>query len=260
MLQVYSPRHRASSLRPPPPGPPHFDAVVEGRGLWNTVGERDLAKEIQMTARSTRFALALAVALWTAGGASAGGAFPGKDWQEATPESQAVDAAKLKQAVAYMDANFGSEGARELVVVRNGYLIWKGPDADAFHNVWSTTKNFTSTLLGVMVDDGRCRLDDRAVKYLPHLADEYPLYAKIRLRHLASMSSGYAGETVGRSELRSPGANRSTTCGRRSPTMRPARASATKTTRSFCSARSSRAWPASRLPSCSNAALPNLSA
>lgn len=142
----------------------------------------------------------LLIGLWGAGPASAQGVFPGQNWQEAAPDSQGVDAAKLKAAVGYLDANFGEQGARELVIVRNGYLIWKGPNCDAYHNIWSSTKNYTSTLLGVLVGDGKCRLDDPAAKYLPHLADEYPSYAKITLRQLASMSSGYLGEVVGKSD------------------------------------------------------------
>jgi CubicO group peptidase (beta-lactamase class C family) len=122
--------------------------------------------------------------------------FPGSDWQEASPESQGVDSAKLKAAVAYMDANFGPQGAKELVIIRNGYLIWKSPESDAYHNVWSATKNFTSTVLGLLIADGKCTLDDLAVKHLPDLADRYPSYSRIKLRHLASMSAGYRGEVV----------------------------------------------------------------
>jgi CubicO group peptidase (beta-lactamase class C family)/murein DD-endopeptidase MepM/ murein hydrolase activator NlpD len=123
-------------------------------------------------------------------------AFPGEEWTEATPESQHVDATKLLEAVAYMDANFGPDGARELAIVRNGYLIHSGPDSDAYHNTWSCTKTFTSTVLGVLAADGACSLDDPAVKHLSELAEQYPAYAQIRLRHLASMSSGYQGQIV----------------------------------------------------------------
>jgi len=124
------------------------------------------------------------------------GVFPGQDWTEVTPESQQVDSAKLQAAIAYMDANFGPDGADELVIVRNGYLIWKGPGSDTRHNVWSCTKTFTSTVLGVLIAEGLCSLDDPAVKYLPELDDDYPAYSQIRLRHLASMSSGYRGQVV----------------------------------------------------------------
>jgi CubicO group peptidase (beta-lactamase class C family) len=122
--------------------------------------------------------------------------FADEDWSEATPASQRVDMVKLKAAVADMDRSFGPDGAKELVVIRNGYLIWKGPNVDAYHNVWSATKVFTSTVLGLLIQDGKCALDDLAVKHLPDLDDQHRAYARIKLRHLASMSSGYKGQLV----------------------------------------------------------------
>lgn len=120
--------------------------------------------------------------------------FPGAEWEQATPESQGIDSAKLKAAIEYLHAHAGPDGARELVVVRNGRLIWAGENADAYHPVFSCTKTFTSTVLGLLVEDGKCRLDDPAIAFDPALDDVYPLYAKIRLRHLASMCGGYRGE------------------------------------------------------------------
>jgi len=119
--------------------------------------------------------------------------YPGADWQEVTPESQGVDSAKMKEAVGWLDSNAGPDGAKELVVIRHGYLIWKGPNCDAFHPIWSCTKTFTSAVLGLLADDGECRVSDFAVKHLPRLDDQHPLYANIQLRHLASMSGGYRG-------------------------------------------------------------------
>jgi CubicO group peptidase (beta-lactamase class C family) len=122
--------------------------------------------------------------------------FPDADWQEASPDSKGVDSSKLKEAVVYLESNFGPDGAMELVIIRNGYLIWKGPHSDAYHNIWSATKTFTSTVLGLLVADGKCALDDLAIKYSLRLDDQYPLYSRIRLRHLASMSSGYKGQVI----------------------------------------------------------------
>jgi CubicO group peptidase (beta-lactamase class C family) len=120
----------------------------------------------------------------------------GRELPTASPESQGVDGDKLKVAVAYMNSHSGPDGAKELVIVRRGLLIWQGPDIDAYHNVWSCTKTFTSTVLGLLIADGKCSLDDLAVTYLPGLDDRYPLYSRITLRHLASMSSGYRGQLV----------------------------------------------------------------
>ena len=123
--------------------------------------------------------------------------FPGEQWLEATPASQGVDPAKLRAAVTFMEENFGPDGARELVIVRNGYLIWKGPDCQAYHEIYSATKVFTSTVLGLLVDEGRCTLESRAIEYLPELADRDPAYAGLTLRHLASMRGGYRGRVEG---------------------------------------------------------------
>jgi CubicO group peptidase (beta-lactamase class C family) len=122
--------------------------------------------------------------------------FPTEEWEEVAPEAEGVDSAWLRAAVDHMAATFGRDGARELVIVRNGRLIWAGPGADAYHTIYSCTKTFTSTLLGILVDEGKCSLDDLAVKYVPGLDDHYTLYGKIRLRHLASMSGGYRGQVV----------------------------------------------------------------
>ncbi len=53
------------------------------------------------------------------------GVFPDPHWQEASPESQAVNSEKRSEAMGYLQANAGGPGA-EALVVRHGYLIWKG--------------------------------------------------------------------------------------------------------------------------------------
>jgi len=123
-----------------------------------------------------------------ASAASSDMVFPGKDWQEATPESQGVDSAKLAAAVSYLKDKSGSDGVNELVMIRNGRLIWKGSNIDKKHGVWSLTKSFTSTVLGLLIDDGKTTLDTRAKDYVPTMAAVYP---DVTLRHFTTMTSGY---------------------------------------------------------------------
>ena len=120
--------------------------------------------------------------------------FPGDKWDEATPESQGLNSAKLKEAVDYLNSHAIPQGADELVIIRNGYMIWKGPNIDAYHPIWSCTKVFTSTVLGLLIEDGKCDLDTLAIEHIPNLADQYHIYSEIKLRRLASMTSGYMGQ------------------------------------------------------------------
>jgi len=128
--------------------------------------------------------------------------FPGKEWEEARPESEGVDSAKLARAVDYLKANAGSDGVRELAIVRNGRLIWKGDNIDKVHGVWSCTKSFTSTCLGLLLEDGKCALDTRAAKFVPELAEHYP---DITLRHFTTMTSGYRAAGDGTREGKAHG-------------------------------------------------------
>jgi hypothetical protein len=52
--------------------------------------------------------------------------FPGADWEGVRPEVQQVDPAKLTDTVEFLKSKAGRDGVRELVVVRNGRLIWEG--------------------------------------------------------------------------------------------------------------------------------------
>ncbi len=114
--------------------------------------------------------------------------FPVADWETATPESQGFDAQKLEQAVQYLAEHCFEDKTEELMIIRNGYLIYQGDSTDKSHNIWSCSKSFTSTALGIMIDEGLCQLDDKAATYEPRLAQLYP---DLTLRHFATMTSGY---------------------------------------------------------------------
>jgi CubicO group peptidase (beta-lactamase class C family) len=134
------------------------------------------------------FAAASALALSVGAAAAQRTVFPGQQWEEATPESQGVDSSKLKEALDYLAKNSGRDGIKEAVVIRNGYLIWKGSDIDKVHGVWSLTKSFTSTVLGLLIDEKKATLDTLAKEHLPGMAADYPA---VTLRHFTTMTSGY---------------------------------------------------------------------
>ena len=74
-----------------------------------------------------------------------------------------------------------------MVIIRNGRMIWRGPEAAKAQGVWSVTKAFTSTAQGLLIEDGKCTLDTLAKDYDPALAKYYPT---VTLRHFATMTCG----------------------------------------------------------------------
>ena len=115
-------------------------------------------------------------------------AFPGTSWAERSPKSQGVDAESLQAALRHLEGFSGEDGVRETVVIRNGYVIYRGDRADTSHGTWSVSKSIASTALGLLVEDGKAALDARASTVEPILEGRY---ADVTLRHFATMTSGY---------------------------------------------------------------------
>ena len=74
------------------------------------------------------------------------------------------------------------------MIIRHGMVVWQGAHADSVHGVWSMTKSFVSSALGLLIDDKKCTLDTRAYQVVPSLAENY---SEVTLRHFATMTSGY---------------------------------------------------------------------
>lgn len=103
-------------------------------------------------------------------------------------EKAKVDSVKLNLALNYVKKHFGPDLLHETVVIRKGELLFSGDSTNKKHNIYSCTKSFTSTILGLLIDEGKCSLDDFAFQYDSKLKEKYP---EIKLRHFASMTSGY---------------------------------------------------------------------
>ncbi|SEJ60963.1 CubicO group peptidase, beta-lactamase class C family [Cyclobacterium xiamenense] len=117
--------------------------------------------------------------------------FPGEHWALASPESQGLHSGRLTEAIRYLEENSGSDGVKELLIVRNGYLVWEGEAVDKVHGVWSVTKSFTSTALGLLIADGKASLATLAHEIAPDMGEHYP---QVTLAHFATMTSGYRAE------------------------------------------------------------------
>jgi len=114
--------------------------------------------------------------------------FPEKDWEQAKPQSQGIAPTKLQSAVDYLEANAPRDRVNELVIIRNGRLIHRGSEIDKMHGIWSSTKSFSSTVLGLLIHDAKCTLDTLAKDHVPEMSANY---SEVSLRHFTTMTSGY---------------------------------------------------------------------
>lgn len=117
--------------------------------------------------------------------------FPDAEWKRATPASQAIDDDALGLALDFLESHCKDDGLSEVMVIRNGIVVWEGTQTTKVHNIWSCSKTFTSTVLGLLIDEGKCRLDTKISTVLPELAQHYP---DANLRHFTTMTSGYSGK------------------------------------------------------------------
>jgi CubicO group peptidase (beta-lactamase class C family) len=96
--------------------------------------------------------------------------WPTKAWRTSTPEEQGMDGQKLAQMLEA--AQKKSLNLHSLLVIRNGYLVsetyFKSYQSDTKHELYSCTKSFISTLIGMAIDKGYIKgTDQRVVNFFP---------------------------------------------------------------------------------------------
>lgn len=118
-----------------------------------------------------------------------------------TPEAEGVDSSAILALI------YALEVARlethSLMILRHGKVIaegwWQPYAPDLPHSLFSLSKSFTSTAIGLAVDEGRLTLDDKVISFFPDdlPAEVSPNLAAMEVRHLLSMCTGHAVEPTG---------------------------------------------------------------
>jgi CubicO group peptidase (beta-lactamase class C family) len=97
-------------------------------------------------------------------------AYPGAEWQRTSPEDAGFDRAELAKIASEARRN----GSNCLVVIRHGRLVadwyWNGTSAASTQEVFSATKSYTSTLVGIAQADGLLAIGDKVSKWVPEWA------------------------------------------------------------------------------------------
>src|SRR5215510_9428345 len=146
-----------------------------------------------MNVRALLFALALAGA--TRLDAQGTSALP-----RSTPERQGVSSAGILGFVQAADT--AVDAMNSFMLVRHGKVVaegwWTPYDATTRHVLYSLSKSFTSTAVGLAIADGKLSLDDQVLKFFPEDAPSEPSanLRAMRVRDLLRMSAGHQTEAA----------------------------------------------------------------
>lgn len=116
----------------------------------------------------------------------------------ATPESQGVSSKAIREFIE--TANLKIDTLHSFMLVRHGHVIaegwWKPESADKLHVLYSLSKSFCSTAVGLAVSEGKLSVDDLVLKFFPDEAPAKPsdMLMQMRVRDLLTMSTGHETE------------------------------------------------------------------
>lgn len=125
------------------------------------------------------------------------------------PSAQGVDAQGIAAFLDVIEHDPRIE-PHGLIIQRHGHRIaegyWSPHTADRSRLVYSLSKSFTGTALGLQLGEGRLALDDLVSDHLPELFDGATADSArtLRIRHIASMATGHDRETLPEAAMADP--------------------------------------------------------
>ena len=125
-----------------------------------------------------------------------------------TPEVQGVSSGALRQFVDALDSEI--EGMHSIMVVRHGHVVaegwWAPYSAENNHVLYSLSKSFTSTAVGLAVSEGKLSIDHQVGEFFPDAMPENPSnnLKSMRVRDLLTMTTGHQDEPSAAPDVVSP--------------------------------------------------------
>jgi CubicO group peptidase (beta-lactamase class C family) len=116
-----------------------------------------------------------------------------------TPEAQGVSSAAVLALVEALDP---IDAMNSFMLVRHGQVIaegwWTPYRAQDNHELYSLSKSFTATAVGLAVAEGKLSIDDEVLKFFPEDAPAGPSanLKAMRVRDLLTMSAGHQDEAA----------------------------------------------------------------
>jgi CubicO group peptidase (beta-lactamase class C family) len=119
-----------------------------------------------------------------------------------TPEAEGVSSPALLELVNRLETNV--QEIHSLMLLRHGKVIaegWAAPYTPGdMHNMYSVTKSFNSTAVGIAADAGLLSVDDLVTSFFPEFASvaTAPAFQTMTVKHLLTMHTGHAADTLDR--------------------------------------------------------------
>ena len=119
-----------------------------------------------------------------------------------TPEAQGVSSSAIAAFVEQIKQSVDS--LHSFMLLRHGTVVaetwWRPYRPESPHMLFSLSKSFTSTAVGLAAAEGRLSVDDPVLSFFPDAAPKKisANLAAMRVRHLLSMSTGHDQDTTGR--------------------------------------------------------------
>ncbi len=119
-----------------------------------------------------------------------------------TPEAVGIPSGAVESFVLASEERVG--GLHSLLLLRHGQVAaeawWAPSRANRPHMLYSLSKSFASTAVGLAVAEGRLTVDDPVLSFFPQEAPQAasPHLQAMRVRHLLSMTTGHDADTLGR--------------------------------------------------------------
>lgn len=115
-----------------------------------------------------------------------------------TPENQGISSQSIERFIRSIQEK--ELELHSFMLVRHGHVVaegwWKPYQADKPHMLFSLSKSFTSTAIGLLAQEGRIALEDRVIGFFPEYApeDPSPNLSAMTIRDLLIMGTGHAQE------------------------------------------------------------------
>ena len=118
----------------------------------------------------------------------------------ATPESQGLPSSAILRFVEALEQQI--DEMHSFMLLRHGHVVaegwWAPYQRERPHRLYSLSKSFTATAVGLAVAEGLFALDDPVLGFFPEVpVAPNPYLARLCVRHLLTMTTGHATDTWG---------------------------------------------------------------